>query len=435
MQSIRNQALSLTAANAFTRALGFLMRMLLARMMSPEALGVMEMAHAAEMLSLTPVTAGTHGAMSRMTAQRPESEQHAVLHAGLDTIARTSYMLMAATFLSSPLICMLLGDERTLPALLVHTPCILLLGLGSVYQGWCFGRQDVRLPALSECIEQLVRIILAATLLIALRGSAVGMTAAIPGAAEVVAAACVLAVFAARYRPDRRRVVSHELVREFRSLAAPSVISRLCTTGLRACNAVLIPICLRMSGLTPAAATAQYGLLTGMAMPALMLPGMVTGALSTAAAPAVTSQSTSSARLRTLVMKLRRTSFLIGLGSAVLLIAASDLIASFLFRTPEAAPLIRLMSPSALMMSVQQVQYGAIVGLGLQRKQLTGSIAGSIATSVVIAFLTPMPAMRLYGAAVGMLCGQLVSLLWGWCVLSRGVSSYAATHSAQNLAD
>lgn len=429
MQSIRKQALSLTAANSFTRALGFLMRMLLARMMSPEALGVMEMAHAAEMLSLTPVTAGTHAAMSRMTAQRSEPEHPAVLMAGLRTIARSAFILMAIMLLASPVICRLLGDERTLPALIVHAPCILLLGLCSVYHGWCFGRQDVRLPALTECLEQFVRIMLAVVLLVFFRGSEISLTAAIPGAAEAVASACVLCVLIAKHPPDRSQSAAPALECEFRSLSAPSVISRLCTTGLRACNAVLIPVCLRMSGLTPAAATAQYGLLTGMAMPALMLPGMVTGALSTAAAPSVTAHSVSPGRLRMLIMKLRRTSFLIGLCSAVLLIAASDLIATVLFRTPEAAPLIRLMSPSALMMSIQQVQYGAIVGLGLQRRQLTGSIVGAAVTSVMIALLAPQPSLRLYGVAMGMLCGQLVSLIWGWCVLSRGITPDAPAQS------
>ena len=423
MQSIRRQALSLTAANGFTRALGFLMRILLARLMPPEALGVMEMAHSVEMLALTPVTAGTPAAMSRLTAQHPADERKAVLQTGLLATAKLSLVLIAITLPLSPLISYLIGDGRTLPSLLVHTPCIMLLGLASVYQGWCFGMQQMRLPAFAECMEQLIRITLSVLLLIAFRHADFGIIAAVPGAAEAIAAACVLAVFMTKHPPDRSIAPERSLVRELRSLAAPAVASRLCTTGLRAFNAVLIPSCLRISGLSVSAATAQYGLLTGMAMPALMLPGIITGAISTAAAPSVTARDAKQDGLDSLVRNLRRTAFLIGLVSAACLIAVSDVIATVLFRTPEAAPLIRLMSPTALIMSIQQVQYGAIAGLGLQRRQLTGSIVGELLSTLLIAYFTPMPQMRLYGAAVAMISGQLITLIWGCCVLNRAISN------------
>lgn len=69
--SLKKQAAVLSLANGYTRALGFLLRLILARMMDAQALGLMEMASSVSMLALTPVTAGTPMAMSRLTAKRP----------------------------------------------------------------------------------------------------------------------------------------------------------------------------------------------------------------------------------------------------------------------------------------------------------------------------------------------------------------------------
>lgn len=69
-QTLKKQALTLTIANGFTRGLGFLFRLMTARLMGAEAIGVMELSASAAMLALTPATAGLPTAMSRMTARR-----------------------------------------------------------------------------------------------------------------------------------------------------------------------------------------------------------------------------------------------------------------------------------------------------------------------------------------------------------------------------
>ena len=80
-QTLKKQALTLTIANGFTRGLGFLFRLMTARLMGAEAIGVMELSASAAMLALTPATAGLPTAMSRVTA-RPNADQSAVLRAG-----------------------------------------------------------------------------------------------------------------------------------------------------------------------------------------------------------------------------------------------------------------------------------------------------------------------------------------------------------------
>ena len=101
MASLKKQALTLTLANAYTRGLGFALRLVTARLMGAQALGVMELSSSAVMLAITPVTAGIPTAMSRLAA-RPGDDPLAVLRAGLSLVTRLSLVLMPLVLLLSP---------------------------------------------------------------------------------------------------------------------------------------------------------------------------------------------------------------------------------------------------------------------------------------------------------------------------------------------
>lgn len=420
--SLRRQAATLTLANGYTRGIGFVMRLILARMMGAEAMGVMELSHSVIMLAVTPVTSGIPSAMSRLAAQRDESGARAVLRAGTSLAVRLALLLAPALTLLSPALAWLLGDMRALPSILTSVPDVFLLGLCAAYCGYCYGREDMRTPALNECAEQTVRFGLSALLLALLAGRSVALTAALPGVAESVAGLVVVCLFRRALRGSRSKLPPDAgLVRDIFRLSVPMTLSRLCLTGMRALTAVLLPVCLRRSGLSAAAATAQFGLLNGMAMPLMMLPGVVTGAVCMIATPAVSRQERQPVRLRQTMRRLTLAAAGIGVVSAAGLFALAGFIGEKLYNAPALAPLVRLMCPMALIFSVHQVLSGMVTGLGLQRRTLTGTIVGSVVTLLMTAWLAPIPRLRLYGAALAMLAGHLTRLLWCAGVLLRRV--------------
>lgn len=416
MASLKKQALMLTIANAYTRALGFVLRLVTARLMGAQALGVTELASSAVMLAITPVTAGVPTAMSRLAAQRGADER-AVLRAGLSLVKRLSALLIPGMLLLSPAIAWLLGDMRTLPSILTSLPLIGLLGLCAVYSGWFYGRDDAATPGICECAEQTVRCILAIGLLMLWRQQSVAVTAALPNIAEVAAGLVVWGMFRRRSPRLARSTPDAALRREIIRLTAPTTAARLCQTALRALNAVLLPVCLRRSGLSADATTAQFGLLNGMVMPLLMLPGIVTGAICMVATPAVARQEGQHDRLRRTMRQLLWSAAGIGIFTTVVLFIGADLIGQHLYRETALAPLLRLMAPAAMLLAVQQVQFGLITGLGVQNKALTGTVFASVLSLAVTALLCPLPHLRLYGAAIASLAGTAMRVIWNAAVL------------------
>ena len=417
MASLKKQALVLTVANAYTRALGFVLRLVTARLMGAQALGVMELSSSAVLLAITPVTAGVPTAMSRLAAQ-PNLDERAVLKAGLSLVKRLSCWLIPGMLLLSPGIAWLLGDLRTLPALLTSLPMIGLLGLCAVYSGWFYGRNDAATPALSECAEQTIRCALAIGLLLVVHSS-VAITAALPNIAEVAAGLVVWRLFNTKTPSMAGVHPSPTIRRELLRLTAPTTAARLCQTALRTLNAVLLPVCLRRSGLSSAAATAQFGLLNGMVMPLLMLPGIITGAICMVATPAVARQEAHPRQLRRTMRQLLWSAAGVGFLAMAALYLCADFIAVRVYREVALLPLLHLMAPASLLMAVQQVQFGLITGLGLQTKALTGTVCASFLSLLITALLCPHPGIRLYGAAIATLASTLMRLLWNAAILSR----------------
>lgn len=66
-------------------------------------------------------------------------------------------------------------------------------------------------------------------------------------------------------------------------------------------------------------------------------------------------------------------------------------------------------------MALRQVMGGMIAGLGLQRKALTGTVLSACVSLCLTAWLCAMPGLRLFGAALATMAGQLINL--GWCAL------------------
>lgn len=424
-QDLKKQALTLTVANSFTRGLGFLFRLMTARLMGAEAIGVMELAASATMLALTPATAGLPTAMSRLTA-RPNADQNAVLRAGLSLNRRISLVMMPLLLLLSPGLAWLLSDFRTLPAMLASIPAVFLMGCCAVYSGWFYGRGDMLTPAQCECSEQIVRFVVSLVLLLIFTQSPLSIRAALPGFAGILAGICVWMMFRRR-APLTPGAPDAELRRELLALSAPTAVSRLCQTCLRMLTAVLLPICLRQSGLTASAATAQFGLLNGMAMPLIMAPGIVTSAMCMVAAPAVSRQEGQKIRLKRTMRQLLLISALIGAASACLLFLFAQPISMLLYGEPALVGVLMALSPLSMLFAIQQVQFGLVTGLGVQRRAMTGTMVSSALTLILLWILCPMPTVRIFGAVLAMLAGSLVRVIWNAAVLHIGVRSAKGT--------
>ena len=379
-QSLKRQALITGASTALVRAMGFALRLYVSRMLGAEALGVMELASGVHMLALTPAAAGLPQAVSRLTAKAKDQRQRErVLYAGRRLALALGLMLTPIYLILSPFLAKWMGDERALPALLLFAPCMLTVGLSSVYDGYFFGQGRALPPAISEGAEQVVRLLAVAALAGLVPLVTPAYRAALPAFASSLgemAGLLVVLPLAGRIASFRDDPMEKNTRKALLRLSLPLLLNRLVHTGLRSvCNAV-IPLRLIAGGLDKAEAMSRLGMLGGMVMPLMFLPCMASGALSAVGGPAVARCGGRKAESR-LIRRLLLSAAAVGAACAGGLYVLSPYIARWVYRLPELTPLLQNACPLAVILPAQQMAGGLMTGLGLQRRSLRASLLGS----------------------------------------------------------
>ncbi len=410
-ESLKRQALITACCGALVRAMGFGLRLWISRLLGAEALGVTELASGAHMLALTPASAGLPSAVSRMTAKAENNEQRQMtLYAGRQIAARLGLCVTPLFLFLSPFLANLLGDERTLPALVFFAPCVLTVGLSSVYDGYFFGQGKALPPALSEGAEQVVRLCVVGALAFFIPRVTVAYRAALPAVASTVGEAAGLALIlgiAGKTPSFRRDARLPNIKKQLLSLSLPLLLNRLCHTGLRSLCGVIIPLRLMAGGLDRAEAMSRLGMFSGMAMPLLFLPCLISGALAAVGGPAMARCKTKQAENR-LAFRLLSAALGTGFLSSAVLYVLSPYISSLFYRLPELTPLLRAAVPLAVLLPTQQTASGVLTGLGLQKRSLGAGLLGAAATLLCTWQWTPI--RGIYGAAWASITGHGLTL-------------------------
>lgn len=413
-RTLVRQTMFLSASHFIVRVIGFFNRIWLSRALGAQAMGLVELTHSAQMLLITPVVSGLPAAVSRMCAKSQPARQVRVLRCGISLALLTGVPVAVLAFVFKTQLALWLGDLRTMPALLIYLPCIPILGISCALNGYYYGKGKPVPPALSELLEQLVRLFLCIRLVFALRGWPTMLRAAIPAAASLAgetASLLLMLLIAARsilFVPGEgsRRAVYREML----SLALPLTGMKLVSSLMRTVQSTLIPARLQVSGLPASEALSRFGMLSGMLMPVLMLPSFITCSLCMVAAPELTRRQANGTPQKALVRRILGGTLLIGLCAMAAVWLFAPLIADMLYRQAELLPLLRRCCVLVPVMALSQVISGLMNGLGLQGTSLRIALGANLLSVLLMYALAAQPALQLWGAVIAMAAAQAFTL-------------------------
>ena len=432
LRTLIRQTVLLSASHFLVRVMGFFLRIWLSHSLGAQAMGLVELAQSAQMLLISPVVSGVPAAVSRMCAAADAPRSARIMRTGALLVLLFSVPVTALAFLFREAIALWLGDIRTLPALLVYLPCIPVLGLSCVLNGYFYASGRPSAPALSEIIEQLVRLLSCVYLVCVLRTWPLMLRAAIPAAAAFTAETLSLlfmlalafrALFLSAAQGSRRSIA-----REMLSLALPLTGMRLVSSLMRTVNTSLIPLRLQSSGLSQAEALAELGMLNGMIMPMLMLPSFITCSLCMVCSPELTRRQAQGKPMRSLIVKVLGAALLVGLAAMAAVFLFAPMIARTLYRQAALLPLLRRCCLLIPVMALVQVTGGLMNGLGLQRRSLRISLASGFLSVLLVHGLAAQPQLRLYGAILAVAAGHLLTL----CLNLRALAAASDPSRRQN---
>lgn len=421
-------ALILSLAGLGSKILGSLYRIPLTWLIGPEGMGLFQLAYPLYLIFQALSTAGLPVAVSKLVAERVALRDRA----GVRSVHRAAILLLFLLGSVSALI-MLTGarafasrlyDRRAYFAIVSFAPAVFIMAVMSAWRGYFQGWQRMAPVALSQVIEQVVRVatmlILAALLMDrGVEHAAAGV--ALGGAAGAAAGLGYLLYTYFRTRRQlenglgRRSKKPHDawlMLKRMLSLSWPIAVGAVLVPLTQAVDSAMVPARLAVIGLAPAATTAAMGHL-GNAWALVVFPTVVTAALSTSLVPAISDALARRDRadVRSRSSEALRVAVVIGLPSAAGLWALSPEIARLLFSQAGlgAAVPLRWLAPAALFLGLQQTTAAALQGLGRPGLPVRNFLCGAAVKVGVTYVLAARPEFGLRGAALGTVLGAVVT--------------------------
>ncbi len=419
----------LILAGLITRILGFVNRIVVARIMGEEGVGLYMMAVPTLLLTITLTQLGLPIAISKLVSEAEAvGDRHRIkkilvvslVTTGILSIIFTTGMIALAPILSATL----LTDARTFYPLIAISPIVPIVALSSVLRGYFQGKQNMRPAAYSQVIEQVVRITLVAVFTKACLPYGVEYAAA--GAmisvvfGELISLIYMIMMFKIKKKIKIRRNFftavksGKDTFQHLMAIALPTTGSRLIGSVAYFFEPIVVVNSLAIAGVTTALATRQYGELTGYALPLLFLPSFITYSLSVSLVPAI---SEAAAQKKTLLIEHRlqqamRLSFVTGGLAVVILYVFAEPVMQIMYGSSAAAIYVKVMAPFFIFYYFQGPLQAVLQAMDLAKAAMINSLIGAVIKIAVVFALATRPELGIMGAALAIVVGiMLVTLL------------------------
>ncbi|WP_404453197.1 stage V sporulation protein B [Virgibacillus necropolis] len=428
-QTFLQGTIILIIAGMITRLLGFINRIVVARLMGTDGVGLYMMALPTLFLVITITQLGLPVAISKRVAEADAANNQQkikeILIVSLIITGCTSVLVSILLVFIIPFIATsLLTDSRTIYPLLAICPIIPIVAISAVIRGYFQGLQDMKPQSYSQVIEQVVRISCVALFVKLLLpygiefAAAGAMISVILG--EIVSLSFIIYIFKRRkvikirYRFFSYLKSSKDTLNELFSIALPTTGSKMIGSISYFLEPIIVMQSLAIAGIASKLATEQYGELTGFVLPLLFLPTFITQSLSITLVPSISEAGAKKNKelIHYRIHQAIRISFASGALATIVLSLFAAPILMYMYGTDHASSFLVLMAPFFLLLYIQSPLQAALQALDLAKPAMWNSLIGAFIKFVALFVLASSPKFGITGVALAMVIGVvLVTLL------------------------
>lgn len=413
-----------------SKIIGAIYRVPLTNLLGLDGLGLYQMVFPLYTLLLDFSGAGVPSAISKIISSYPELERKEKAKEYLLGSLRLLFFLgviaSALMFFLSDKISNLQGDSRAALAYKSLAPAVLLVAVISCFRGYYQGLMNMAPTAVSQVIEQLVKliagIILIKALLPSVVNAAAGATLAIT-LSELVATVYLAILYRKRERrlPKLNQVFPH--AKKIIKTSIPVTLTGILLPFSHVIDSFMI---INVLSTYRQDATALFGVLSGAVATLINLPVSVCYGIATAIIPAVSSADSERA-IRVNQKKAILITLLISIPCAVLYIFFSDVAVNLLFARMTASQkfltvsLLKVSAIEIVLLSLLQTLNGILIGRGRLYYPVISLGIGVAVKTVLNFILLKNEQLNIFASAIALIaCYLAVCLVNLTMVLKNG---------------
>ena len=410
--------LILTIAGFVVKAIGSINWILLSRILGGEGIGIYQMAFPIYLLLLQVSSAGVPIAISILTAERLALSDYT----GAKRVFTISFIMLTITGLIASLAMYvgadwlissgIIAEPRAYYSIIALAPAVFFVTWISCFRGYIQGYEMMTPTAISQIVEQLLRVVVmlgAASILLPY-----GLPEAAGGAslgAGIGAFGAFLVLLYYYYKLpsssssgesyDGPRESGKEILIRLVWLALPISLASIMLPLTANLDLLIVPRRLLDAGFAMNEVTELFGYLTGMAVPLINLATIITAAIATSIVPAIShafaKQDTQGIYDRT--ASSMRLSFMATVPFTVLLYVLAAPTVTLIYNAPKAELATQITAFAIFFLGIHQVTTGILQGLGKPRIPVINMAIALIIKVALNWHLTAIPELGIGGAA------------------------------------
>ena len=444
----------LACAGLLSKFLGAIFRIPLTYVIGSEGMGLYQMAYPIYSFLLVTSSAGLPVAISKMVSEKialnDYAGAHRVFRASLFLLAGIGILTSVLLFSFSGAVARAVGNPNAVYSILAIAPGLFFVSVLSAFRGYFQGMQHMNPTALSQVVEQVVKLVLGLWLasrwviwgvIFGAAGAMLGVTLS-----EVPAHALLLGIYwrkkagiwddIKKSRWGRYRESMGDIMKRMVNIAVPVTIgASLMPLVAMADEIIVVNRLVRVINYdtgfpyTMEEATRLYGLLTAYAGPLINFPTIITIALAMSVVPAI-SESYALKDWNSINSKAETAmclALLIGLPAGVGISALAQPIIQLLYASLDNTEAVRagkiqsVLSIGVLFLTVIQTLTGILQGIDRMVVPVRNLLIGALVKVAVSYILIGVPGLNILGAAIGTVVCYLTAALLDFAAVVKHI--------------
>lgn len=419
--------LILTLSGFIIRFIGFFYRIFLSNAMGAELMGIYQLIFPVYGICFTIYATGIQTSISRMVAgeigKRNPKNVYKILRIGMFLSVSLAAVLSVIVYFNADFIAWrLLMEERCTSSLKILAIVFPFCGVTSCINGYYYGLKKAGVPAMTQLLEQVVRVIVVYAIALFLGNGDIKVTcemAVIGIAAGEISSSIYnfISLFCTKSPsklipsgPDPNALESRRIhiIKDLFALSIPLSANRLLLSILHSIEAVLIPAMLRRHGLSTQEALILYGILNGMSIPFIMFPTAIINSLAVLVLPTISeAQAVNNDKLigKTTAISIKY-SLIIGIISTGIFLAFGKDLGNAVFHNQLAGSYLIILAWLCPFFYLATTLSSIINGLGKAYITFINSVIGTLCRILLIILL--IPARGINGYLIALLIGELI---------------------------
>lgn len=422
-QTLLAGTMTLIVIGFIVKVLGLVNRIVIARILGTEAMGIYMLAIPTMILLITIGQLGFPIAISKIISEnsiKKKNSDKSILITSVNLSLRISLVLVVLIFFVAKFVATsLLNEPRTYYSILTFAILVPFCSLSSILKGYFNGLKIIYIPALAQLFEQIVRI--TTSILLVLYFTPMGIEYAVFGAILSISIGEIIAfifLFSVLIKEKKLSYLHFKLSdikvdkgvsSDIMSISLPATGTRLIGSLSYFFEPIIFVFAAGMIGITQYTINTYYGQIAGYVLPVLMIPSFIAVAVATPIIPIISEKFAvkDTKGIETNINLAFSISFMTGvIASIIITIYAKELLL-LLFNNASSEYMLKISAPFFIIFYFQLPITSVLQAIGRAKKAMYNSLVGNIIKLLLTFILVTNVRINLLGLPIAILASVL----------------------------